>query len=133
MAHSYRRIKISPIRVVRIEPDSLLDVWNPRLWLAHIQERVAKLVERSRVVAVEGYCRLELDLRFGQSVLNPAQHAHRIMRPRTVRIALESFKKQLLGSRLILLNRAAPPIADIRSQDQGDANPRIDGSRVNAQ
>src|SRR6266446_4582315 len=98
---------------MRIKPDSLLDVRDSRVWLTQPHQHLAKLKVRARVVAVEGYCRLELDLRFGQSVLNPAEHSDRIMRHRAVHVALESFEKQLLGSRLILLNRATPSVTDI--------------------
>jgi len=57
------------------------------------------LAKRPIIIAVERYRRLELDPRFGQSVLIPAEHPHRIVRYRAVRIALESFGEQLSGSR----------------------------------
>jgi hypothetical protein len=55
------------------------------------------------------------------------------MRHGAIRIAFESFEKQMLGSRLILLDRATPSVADVGGQDQGDADPRINRSRVNFQ
>jgi len=57
------------------------------------------LAKRPIIIAVERYRRLELDPRFGQSVLIPAEHPHCIVRYRAVRIALESFGEQLSGSR----------------------------------
>ena len=44
---------------------------------------------------------LGLDLRFGQSVLYSAEPRHRVVRLRTVRIALQSFEEQLPRGRIV--------------------------------
>src|SRR5713101_6267284 len=73
-------IRSGNIRVAWIEPDRLLDEGYSRLWSAEIHQGLAKPEKRARVIAVERDRRLELDPRFGQSVLNPTEHAHRIVR-----------------------------------------------------
>ena len=43
---------------------------------------------------------------------------------------LESFEEQMFGPCFILLRRTAPSAGDIAEQGCCDADPRIDGSRV---
>jgi hypothetical protein len=62
------------------------------------------------MIPVKRYRSLELHSRFGQLVLNPAEHSEGVMRARPVCIAFERFQKQLLGKRLVFSLRAAPPL-----------------------
>src|SRR5262245_14505966 len=119
--------------IARIEPDGFLELRDRCLRLTHEHQRVGKLKNCARIVSVERYRRLQLDLRFRQPLLHPAEPPERVMRHRAVRIALESFYEQPLGARLILLSRAAPSVAYTTDQNLCETDPRIDGSRVHFQ
>jgi len=55
-----------------------------------------KLEKCAGITAVQRNRRLELHLCFIQSNLIPPENPHREMRTRAIRIAFESFEKQLL-------------------------------------
>src|ERR1700731_1801374 len=116
--------------VVWIEPDGSLEEWDSRLWLTQPHHCLPKLENRAGVIAVERDRRLELHLRLAQSELQSPEYPHRNMRHRAVRIPLESFEEQLFGSCLILLLGAAPSAGYIAKQARCEADPRVDGSRV---
>src|ERR1700730_5067374 len=116
--------------VVWIEPDGSLEEWDSRLWLTQPHHCLPKLENCAGVVAVERDRRLELHLRLAQSGLQSPEYPHRNMRHRAVRILLESFEEQLFAPCFILLRRAAPPGGDIAEQACCNADPRLDGSRI---
>src|ERR1700694_3019800 len=117
-------------RVMWIEPDGFLEEGDTCFWLTQPQHCLPKLENCAGVTAVERDRRLELHLRLAQAVLQSPEYPHRNMRHRAVRIALESFEEQLFGPCLILLLRAAPSGAYIAKQGCCDADPCIDGPRV---
>src|SRR6266481_2937379 len=55
------------------------------------------------------------------------------MSHRAVRIALERFQEKLLGSCLILLNRAAPSVGHIGNQDPSEADPCLEGAWIDVE
>src|SRR5580692_1840664 len=80
MALTQCRIKACHPRVAWTEPNCLLYVRDSRPWLAQQHHRYPKVRNRVRAIAVERHRRLELEPRFGQSVLDSTKVAHR--RPR---------------------------------------------------
>src|ERR1700730_17406679 len=117
-------------RVMWIEPDGFLEERDTCFWLTQPYHCLPKLENCPGVTAVERDRHLELHLRLAQSVLHSPEYPHRNMRHRAVRIALESFEEQLFGPCLILLRRAAPSAGYIAKQARCEADPRVDGSRV---
>src|SRR6266481_427667 len=103
-------IGVGDIPVVGIEPDRFFEVRDCRLWLSQKHQRHTKLMKGAAIVVVQGYRCLVLDLRFGQSVLKSAEDPQREMRHRAARVAFEGLEEQQFRTRLILLDRAAPPI-----------------------
>src|SRR4029077_10686428 len=130
MARTQHSIMASQCRVVWIEPNGSLEEGDSRLWPTQPHHCLPKLENCAGVVAVERDRRLELHLRLAQSGLQPPEYPHRNVRHRAVRILLESFEEQMFGPCFILLRRAAPSGGDIAEQSCCDADPRIDGSRV---
>src|SRR5438270_5412320 len=92
---------------------------------------------RELVISAERDRGLELDPRFGQAVLYPAECPHRDERPRVVRIVLLGFEQQLFGARAVFsqgFRRSLPKITyQISDQCLCDADPRIDRARVDLQ
>ncbi len=103
-------IGVGDIRIMGIEPDGFFELRDCRLRLSQKHQRQTKLMKGAAIVVVEGYSCLVFDPRFRQSVLKSAQDSQREMRHRAARVALEGFEEQQFGARLILLDRAAPPI-----------------------
>jgi len=110
MTGTQSSIGVGDIRIVGIEPDGFFELRHCRLRLSQKHQRQTKLMKGAAIVVVEGYSCLVLDPRFSQSVLKSAEDPQREMRHRAARVALEGFKEQQFGARLILLDRAAPPI-----------------------
>src|ERR1700751_3981094 len=133
MARTQHCQKYAQIWVVRTEPDCFFSVGNSRIGLAAECQHKTKLVGRTAVIRIERKCPLQLDLRFGQCPLTSAKHTQCKVGFRQVRILLQSFKEQLLGSSLILSRRATPPIEQIKDQGYCKVDLCINGLRVDNQ
>src|SRR5262245_32330884 len=93
MAHAQTPILALDGGISRIEPNGFLNVWNSCVWPTHPHKDRAKQTNRARVIAVECYRPLELDLRLSQAVLHPSELTHHGMRHRIVRIPPQDFSK----------------------------------------
>src|SRR6516225_2592318 len=94
------------VRIMRTEPERLLEERDCQFRLIRPQQRDVKIEERRLVISVERDRCLQLYPRIGQAALKPAQVSHGAARCGVVRISLESLDQQLLCAFLILATRA---------------------------
>src|SRR4051794_12695351 len=91
MALTQRTIIVGNSRVMWIELDRFLDIGDCFLWLPHLYQGQSNIAKCHRIISIERNPCFQLNLRFGQSVLNSTEDPHSYVRSRIVRITLENF------------------------------------------
>src|ERR1700739_1269038 len=109
----------SDVCLIRAEPDRSLKRSDSGLRLSQVDQRCAELTQ-PRYVAIERGHRLQLDLRFVQSPLQPAKNSHSDAGGNVARINSENLEQKPFGARFVLLKRAAPAVPEIAGQTQSD-------------